>query len=249
MELKRMSDVLLIDTKDGVRRLTMNRPDKLNALNNELTEALLEALLRADEDPAVGAVVLTGNGRAFCPGADFAEIKGMSEDMAAGARRGELTMRLHAAFVQISVPVICAVNGLALGGGCGLAIAGDLAIAAESASFGYPEIKIGAVAAIVMANLVRMTGRKMAYEMVALGERISAPRALSIGLINRVVLDTELLPAATAMATTIAGHARHAQRSAKRLFSRVADTRLLDALEIGRDANTIMRGHTIRSEL
>jgi enoyl-CoA hydratase/carnithine racemase len=243
-----MSEVLLVETSEGVRRLTMNRPEKLNALNNELTAALLDALLAADRDDGVGCVVLTGNGRGFCPGADFSEIKGMSEDAFAGARRAELTTRLHAAFTGISVPVVCAVNGLALGGGCGLAIAGDLAVAAESAAFGYPEVRIGAVAAIVMANLVRQVGRKAAYELVALGERMPARRALELGMVNRVVPDAELLPEATRMATAIAACARHAQRGTKRLFHRVADRPLPDALEIGRDANMVMRGFTIRSE-
>ena len=242
-----MTDVLLTENHGGVRVLTMNRPDKMHALNIALTAALLEALLGADADESVNALILTGAGRGFCAGADVTEFKDMSSDNpdAAGAR-AELTTRVHAAFVQISVPVICAVNGYAMGGGCGLAIAGDMAIAAESASFGYPETRRNAVAAIVMANLLRQVGRKAAYELVSLGEKKSAQRALELGMVNRVVPDNQLMPEALAMAQSIAGQTRSSQRATKRLFHRVADMRLLDALEIGRDANMVMRSYSIR---
>lgn len=242
-----MTQVLLSEDIGSVRRLTMNRPDKLNALNNELTAALLDGLLAADAAPHVNAVILTATGRGFCVGADVTEFKDMTADRPDIAlARGELTTRVHAAFTEIAVPVICAVNGFAVGGGCGIAIAGDMTIACESAKFGYPEIKRSAVAAIVMANLVRHVGRKAAYELVALGEHISPAEAQRLGLINRVVSDDKLQDEALAIAQRIAGTARHAQRAAKRLFHRVADMKLLDALEIGRDANMIMRSYTIR---
>jgi len=242
-----MSDVLLSENRDGVRLLTMNRPDKLNALNNALTEALLQALYAADADNSVNAVVLTGAGRGFCAGADVTEFAGMSSDNPdAGARRARLTSEVHGAFVRIEVPVICAINGVAMGGGCGLAIAGDMAIIAESATLGYPETKRSAVAAIVMANLVRQIGRKAAYELVSLGERVTAHRALALGMVNRVVPDGQAVDEAVRMATSIAQQARHAQRATKRLFHRVADMKLLDALEISRDANMVMRSYTIK---
>jgi enoyl-CoA hydratase/carnithine racemase len=242
-----MTNVLLTEDIGGVRRLTMNRPDKLNALNNELTAALLDGLLAADAAPGVNAVILTATGRGFCVGADVTEFKDMRADNPDVAlARGALTTKVHAAFVQISVPVICAVNGFAMGGGCGIAVAGDMAIAAESAKFGFPEIKRSAVAAVVMSNLVRHVGRKAAYELVALGEHKSAEEALRLGLINRIVPDDKLQDQALAIAQQIAGSERHAQRATKRLFHRVADMKLLDALEIGRDANMIMRSYTIR---
>ena len=242
-----MPDVMLAEDRDGVRLLTMNRPDKLNALNNGLTEALLQALLAADADTTVNAVVLTGAGRGFCAGADVTEFAGMGSDNPdAAAARARITSQVHGAFVRIEVPVICAINGVAMGGGCGLAIAGDMAVIAESATLGYPETKRGAVAAIVMANLVRQVGRKAAYELVSLGERVNARRALELGMVNRVVPDGQAVEEAMAMARLIAGQGRHAQRATKRLFHRVADTRLLDALEIARDANMVMRGYTIK---
>lgn len=242
-----MSDVLLSEDIGSVRRLTMNRPDKLNALNNDLTAALLDGLLAADAAEHINCVILTARGRGFCVGADVTEFKDMTTDNPEAAlARGLLTTRVHAAFVQVSVPVICAVNGFAVGGGCGIATAGDMAIAAESAKFGYPEIKRSAVAAVVMSNLVRHVGRKMAYELVALGEHISSEEARRLGLINRVVPDDRLQDEALNIAQRIAASARHAQRATKRLFHRVADMKLLDALEIGRDANMIMRSYTIR---
>ncbi|MDQ8728190.1 enoyl-CoA hydratase/isomerase family protein [Bradyrhizobium sp. LHD-71] len=242
-----MTNVLLSEDIGAVRRLTMNRPDKLNALNNELTAALLDGLLAADAASHINAVILTATGRGFCVGADVTEFKDMTAnnpDIALA--RGALTTKLHAAFVQISVPVICAINGFAVGGGCGIAVAGDMAIACESAKFGYPEVKRGAVAAVVMSNLVRHVGRKMAYELVALGEHFSAEEARKLGLINRVVPDERLQAEALGIAQRIADGERHAQRATKRLFHRVADMKLLDALEIGRDANMIMRSYTIR---
>ena len=246
-----MPDVLLVDDRDHVRVLTMNRPDKLNALDNALTTALLNALEAADADAQVHALVLTGAGRGFCAGADVSEFAGtrLADNPEGAAARARLTTRLHAAFVQIEVPVVCAVNGYAMGGGCGLALAGDLAVAAEGAVFGYPEARRNAVPAIVMANLVRQVGRKAAYELVALGEKVPAARALALGMLNRVVPDGQVLDEALAMAAIIAAQSRPVQRATKRLFHRVADMKLVDALEIGRDANLLMRGRTIRSEV
>ena len=245
-----MTDVLLIEDIGAVRRLTMNRPDKMNALNNALTQALLDELTAADKAPGVNAVVLTGKGRGFCAGADVTEFKDMpASNPEAALARGEMTTNLHAAFVKVSVPIICSVNGFAMGGGCGLAVAGDMTIACESAKFGYPEVKRDAVGAVVMANLVRQIGRKAAYEMVALGERVTAAEALQLGLINRVVPDEKLEEQTMAIAMKIAGTARHAQRATKRLFHRVCEMRLLDALEVGRDANMIMRSYTISEKI
>src|SRR5690606_35788533 len=100
--------------------------------------------------------------------------------------RGDLTMQLHASFVTIDKPIVCAINGVAMGGGCGLAVAGDISVIAESAKLGYPEVKRGAVPAVVLANLVRQVGRKAAFELVMLGEHVSASKALALGLVNRV---------------------------------------------------------------
>jgi enoyl-CoA hydratase/carnithine racemase len=231
---------LLIEDRAAVRILTMNRPEKRNALNSELTRNLLETLQDADRDASVGCVVLTGAGQGFCAGADLAEFKGL-QDPRAGEERAELTMQLHLAFSRISKPVVTAINGAAMGGGAGLALAGDIAVMAASAKLGYPEARHGIVAAIVMANLVRQVGRKAAFELVALGEPIDAARALQLGMVNRVVADSDLMSHAFAFAEKLTALSRPAMAETKRLFHEVADLPLATALERGRDTNRRMR--------
>jgi len=160
--------------------------------------------------------------------------------------RGDLTMRLHASFVTIDKPIVCAINGVAMGGGCGLAVAGDISVIAEGARLGYPEVKRGAVPAVVLANLVRQVGPKAAFELVMLGEHVPASKALALGLVNRVFPDDALLDGALEIAATLAGASPDAVTATKRLFHRVAAQPLLPALEVARDANIIMRGYSIR---
>jgi enoyl-CoA hydratase/carnithine racemase len=233
-------NVLLLEDRGPVRILTMNRPEKRNALNSDLTKALLENLNQVDETEDVRCIVLTGAGQGFCAGADLTEFKGLQDPRAAD-ERAELTMQLHLAFAKISKPIVTAINGAAMGGGAGLAIAGDIAVMAASAKLGYPEAKHGIVAAIVMANLVRQMGRKAAFELVALGEPIGAGRALELGVVNRVVADAELMPQAIAFAEKLAAVSPIAMRETKRLFHEVADLPLAAALERGRDTNRRMR--------
>ena len=231
---------LLIDNRGAVRVLTLNRPEKRNALDTALTRALLEALRATDEDDGVRAVVLTGAGPAFCAGADLAEFKGLADPQAAEAR-AELTMNLHLIFSKMIKPVVTAINGSAMGGGAGLAIAGDLAVMAETAKLGYPETKHGIVASIVMANLVRQVGRKSAFELVSLAEPIGAARALELGLVNRVVPERLVVQEAVHLAERLAAVHPPAMALTKRLFHEVADLPLEQALEKGRDANKRMR--------
>ena len=231
---------LLSEDKGAVRILTLNRPEKRNALDTALSSALLEALRAADADDEVRCVVLTGAGPGFCAGADLSEFKGLRDPQAAETR-AELTMQLHLAFSRMLTPVVTAINGAAMGGGAGLAIAGDMAVMAQTAKLGYPETKHGIVAAIVMANLVRQIGRKAAFELVALGEPIDAARALELGMVNRVVPLAKLMSEALALAGQLAAVARPAMAQTKRLFHEVADLPLERALERGRDANKRMR--------
>ena len=226
----------------AVRVLTLNRPEKRNALNTALTQALLDALRAADADESVACVVLTGAGPGFCAGADLAEFKDLTPDNRHLVEaRAELTMQLHLAFPKLAKPVVTAINGAAMGGGAGLAIAGDLAVMAEDATLGYPETRHGIVAAIVMANLVRQAGRKAAFELVALGEPVSARRALELGLVNRVVAKAQLMDEALALAGKLAAVSRPAMRLTKQLFHEAADLPLAQALERGREANRRMR--------
>ncbi len=231
---------VLVANQGAVRVLTLNRPEKRNALNTALTQDLLEALRAADQDDGVAAIVLTGAGPGFCAGADLTEFKDLqNEDLA--EKRAELTMQLHLVFSRMQKPVVMAINGPAMGGGAGLAIAGDLAVMAENAKLGYPETRHGIVAAIVLGNLVRQVGRKAAFELVALGEPISAARALQLGMVNRVVPGSVLLEEALFMAEKLAAVSRPAMAETKRLFHEVTDLSLAEALERGRDANKRMR--------
>ena len=231
---------LITENRGAVRILTMNRPEKRNALNFELTQGLLDALRAADADDSVGAIVLTGAGQGFCAGADLNEFKDLGAGVAA-ENRAELTMQLHLTFTRISKPVVAAINGHAMGGGAGIAIASDLAVMAEGAKLGYPEPKHGIVAAIVMANLVRQAGRKAAFELVGTGEPVNAQRALALGLVNRVVPSAELMAVALQFAQKLAAISRPAMQLTKQLFHEAADLPLLQALERGRDANKRMR--------
>lgn len=231
---------LLVANQGAVRVLTLNRPEKRNALNTALTQDLLEALRAAEQDESVAAIVLTGAGPGFCAGADLTEFKDLqNEDLA--EKRAELTMQLHLVFSRMRKPVVTAINGPAMGGGAGLAIAGDLAVMAENAKLGYPETRHGIVAAIVLGNLVRQVGRKAAFELVSLGEPISAARALQLGMVNRVVPQVDLLAESLVLAERLAAVHRPAMAETKRLFHEVADLSLAEALERGRDANKRMR--------
>jgi len=233
---------LLIENRGAVRILTMNRPDKRNALNQALTQALLDGLQAAEDDESVRSLVLTGAGPAFCAGADLSEFKELTLDNAqAVERRAELTMKLHGIFSQLSKPVVTAVNGAAMGGGAGLALAGDVALMASTARLGYPEVKHGIVAAVVMANLVRNVGRKAAFELVAAGEPVDAAQALALGLVNRVSASDALMADAIALAEKFAAVARPAMAATKQLFYRVLDLPFAQALEEGRDINKRMR--------
>ena len=234
--------VLLVEDRGAVRILTMNRPEKRNALDTALTQQLLDALRAADKEEGVGCVVLTGAGQGFCAGADLGEFKDLTPDRQHLVEaRAELTMQLHLAFSKMAKPVVTAINGAAMGGGAGLAIAGDMALMAEGAQIGYPETRHGIVAAIVMANLTRQVGRKAAFELVALGEPVSAARALALGMVNRVVPGASLMQEAQALAEKLAAVSRPAMATTKQLFHEVADLPLEEALARGREANKRMR--------
>lgn len=233
---------LLVDNDGPVRILTLNRPEKRNALNMALSQALLDALHEADRSDGVRAIVLTGAGPGFCAGADLSEFAVLTPDNAPLVeRRAGLTMELQGVFAKLSKPVVAAVNGAAMGGGAGLAIGADIAVMSETARIGYPEVKHGIVAAVVLANLVRQTGRKAAFELVGTGEPISAAQALSLGLVNRVVAPGMLMETALQFAKTMASFAPQSMAATKRLFYRAADLPFQEALEAGRDVNQRMR--------
>ncbi len=237
-----MTDLLLIEHHGGVCVLTMNRPDKRNALNTALTQALLDALRAADTDESVRCVVLAGAGQGFCAGADLSEFKDLTPDQAQRvSARAELTASLHGFFSKMAKPVVSAIQGAAMGGGAGLALAGDMAVMAASAKLGYPEVKHGIVAAIVMTNLTRQVGRKAAFELVGLGAPVDAARALTLGMVNRVVPDADLMTEAMAIGQQLAAASPQAMSTTKQLLHQVAELPFDAALEQGKLANERMR--------
>jgi enoyl-CoA hydratase/carnithine racemase len=232
-----------------VQTLTLNRPDKLNALNFALTQALVTALKSADADPEVRAIVITGAGRAFCAGADTREFSILTPDnQPLVEQRAALTTELQGLGKRLSKPLIAAVNGFAMGGGSGLALSCDLALASPDARFGYPEVKHGIVAAIVMAGLVEHVGRKAAFELVATGRTLQADEALSLGLINRVVPADRLLDEARQLAETLAGHPVNAMRATKQIFHEVAELPFSEGLKRGQALNARMRAFRQETE-
>jgi enoyl-CoA hydratase/carnithine racemase len=238
-------DELLQETRGSIRILTLNRPDKRNALNRSLTASLLEALVSAEKDDGVHVVVITGNGSSFCAGADIAEFRDLTPEQSHLVdERAELTMQLHLSISRMSKPVIASVNGPAMGGGAGLAIACDLVLMARSASLGYPEITRGIVAAIVLSNLTKQVGRKAAFHLVATGESASAEQAVALGMANAAYADQVLADETLRLALRLSSMSREAMAATKRTFHDVADRPLVDGLQIGRDMNRIMRGFT-----
>jgi enoyl-CoA hydratase len=205
-----MSDAVLLEIRDGIALLTLNRPDKLNALNYDLIDRLMAALDRIEVEPTARAVILTGAGeRAFSAGADIHEFSGSVRRGAAVAvrdfvRRGQaMTARLEA----FRKPVIAAVNGIAFGGGCEITEAVHLAIASDSARFAKPEINLGMPPTFGGTQRPpRLAGRKRALELLLTGDPFSAARALEIGLVNLVVPLDELLSAARELANRIIWH-------------------------------------------
>ncbi|MFZ5827851.1 MAG: enoyl-CoA hydratase/isomerase family protein [Bacillota bacterium] len=194
---------LLTEVRDGVALLTMNRPDQRNALSAGLMEGLVESLSRFSADETVRAVVITGAGeKAFCAGGDLTSMAGDGPYGGHLARRRYL--ELLEAVQESGRPVIAAVNGAALGGGFGLVLACDLAVAADTASLGTPEVKIGLFPMMVAGKLIRHLGPKQALELALTGEKISAERALALGLVNRVVPATDLMEASFRLASSLA---------------------------------------------
>ncbi|MFE3171189.1 enoyl-CoA hydratase/isomerase family protein [Amycolatopsis sp. NPDC059090] len=235
--------MLLTENHDAVRVLTLNRPDKLNALDTALTRALDTALDEAGRDPSVRAVVLTGAGRGFCAGADLNEFSSLTPGQPeAVLERAALTARLQTRMQQLPVPVVSAVRGAAVGGGAGLAIGADLVVAGSDLKFGYPELKHSIVPALVMTGLVRHLGRKLAFELVSTGRLLTAAEASSYGLVNQVVEPAEIVPAALAVAQRWASVEPRALAAAKDLFYRVADLPTDAAMRAGQDVNALMRG-------
>ena len=193
---------LLIDVAERVATITVNRPDKLNALDDLTIHELGQAIDALSKDGAVGAVILTGAGRAFIAGADISELASQTPDEA--KKRSQFGQAVFRRFETSRKPVIAAVNGFALGGGCELAMACHVRLASEKAKFGQPEVKLGITPGYGgTQRLPRLVGRGRALGLLLTGEMIDAAEAYRIGLANAVFAPNALLPAARAMAATM----------------------------------------------
>jgi methylglutaconyl-CoA hydratase len=226
----------------GIARIIMNRPEKRNALNDELIAGLKEALRRADHDEEVRVVVLSGAGSDFCAGADLAALQKISTaTVSENLDDARSLMELFLLIRAIRVPVISAVQGRALAGGCGLALVCDMVLAARSARFGFPEVKIGFVPAMVMAILRRNTSEKRAFELLTLGSEIGADQAAAYGLVNRVLDDEAFDDELDVFAHQFERVSGSAVSLSKRLFYEGDAMTFKDALECGVDTNVIAR--------
>jgi methylglutaconyl-CoA hydratase len=233
---------LLAATAGGVRRLTLNRPDKRNALNAELVAALKAALREADADPAVRVVAIEGAGKDFCSGADLSALRTIAEsstmenleDVDALAELFLLPRRMRK-------PVVACVRGRALAGGCGLATACDMVVAARSAQFGYPEVRIGFVPAMVMAILRRNVSEKRAFELVVRGQPIGADEAERMGLVNHAWADEDFDRERDTLLEDLAARSASAVQLSKRLLYHADGMGFEAALRSGADVNVVAR--------
>jgi enoyl-CoA hydratase len=234
-------EVLLTEMRGAVRLLTLNRPKKLNALNADLLKALTEALLALQHDNAVAAVVIACAGRAFCPGMDTSVPRMLTMETRKDlVRHADESIDMFKLLARIDKPIIAAVHGYALGAGCSLALGCDLVVAAESARFGFPELRAGLTASTVTAHAVHVMSRKIAFELLTLCENITPQRAYELGLVNRVVPEGRQLEAAIGMAQVIAKWNPEFVGQTKRTFHRAAALNIDQALEMARDISVMM---------
>ncbi|MDH3495101.1 MAG: enoyl-CoA hydratase-related protein [Acidobacteriota bacterium] len=233
---------LLISDRESVLTLTLNRPEKRNALNDSLIRALKEAFLESADDRELKAIVVKGAGKDFCSGADLSALQKIADGgILENLEDAEALMELFLVIRKHPVPVIAAVHGRALAGGCGLATACDLVIASETARFGYPEVKIGFVPAMVMAILRRNISEKQAFELLTRGFEFTAQRALSLGLINQIFDETSFEEEIVNYAGLFAKLSGSAVRLSKKLLYQMDAQTFENALSLGAEINAIAR--------
>ncbi len=227
-----MTDDVQYETENGIATVTINRPDKLNALNNAVVQALRECMKRADSDDDIRVVILTGAGqKAFAAGADITEFQ--DKDSASVRPLAENGQEFCKYMEAMSKPVIAVINGFALGGGCEIAMACDIRYASSNAKFGQPEINLGIIPGFGgTVRLPRLVGLGKAKELVYSGDMIDADEALRIGLVDRVFEDVEaLLEGATKLASKLAKKPGVAIDLAKRSLTASWSLPLKDNLE------------------
>jgi enoyl-CoA hydratase len=220
-------ETILVTRVDRVATITLNRPKALNALNSQVMNEVTTAAAELDNDPGIGAIIVTGNEKAFAAGAD---IKEMAELSFADAYSADF-FELWSKFAATRTPTIAAVAGYALGGGCELAMMCDILIAADTAKFGQPEIKLGVLPGMGGSQrLTRAIGKAKAMDLILTGRTIDAVEAERAGLVSRLVPADSLIDEALAVAETIAGMSLSASRMAKEAVNRAFESSLTEGL-------------------
>ncbi len=216
---------IIVEIKESVGLIKMNRPEAMNALNSQTLGELKEAVSQLKDDDAVRVIVITGEGKAFVAGADIAEMKDMTKEQAEEfSRTGQ---KVFNRIAKIKKPVIAAVNGFALGGGCELAMACDIRIASEKAKLGQPEVNLGLIPGFAgTQRLSRLVGAAKAKELIFTADMVDAQTALSIGLVNKVVPAEQLMDVCMEVATKIASKGPKAVRLAKKVINEGVEEKL-----------------------
>lgn len=235
---------LLYSTSNRIATITLNRPDKRNALNAELVTDLTASFTKAEQDEQIKAVILKATGESFCAGADLGYLQqlqknSLQENLADSTALKDLFLKIY----TLPKPVIAQVQGHALAGGCGLATVCDFCLSVPEAKFGYTEVKIGFIPAIVMVFLIRKIGDGKARELLLSGNPISAEEALEKGLINRVVAREELEKTVLAVAEHLVNtNSPMSMKLTKQMLAEVQQRPLEDALKYAAEMNAQARG-------
>jgi methylglutaconyl-CoA hydratase len=226
----------------GILTATLNRPEKRNAIDTPMIDALLALLDRADLDAEVRVIALRGAGSDFCAGMDLSELlasadKTLEENQRAALHFADIFLRMR----QLPKPIVAVVHGRALAGGCGLATGCDLVLAAESAQFGYPEVQRSFVPAIVMTLLRRVVGEKVAFDLAATGRIVGATEAAGWGLVSRVYDDSDFEEQAGEVLRALAAASPSALAFTKHQFYQLDGLDFAAGLRLGADVNAVSR--------
>lgn len=237
-----MSDRVVVQIASGILTATLNRPDKRNAIDTVMIDDLLAVLERADLEAGVRVVAIRGAGRDFCAGMDLNELLASADHTLEQNRQAALHFaNVFVRMRKLPKPIVALVHGRALAGGCGLATACDLILAAESAQFGYPEVQRGFVPAIVMTMLRRTVGEKLAFDLATTGRLLDGTEAAAAGLASRVYEDADFEDQAGEVLRVLAEASPSALAFTKQQFYQLDGVSFEDGLKLGADVNAVSR--------
>ena len=233
---------LKIERDAALAIITLTRPEKRNAISSQMIADLLAALAETAESLAVRVVILTGEGKSFCSGMDLDELRALASRSPAEHLEDSRTMaRLFRTIYSFPKPLIAAVNGPAIAGGCGLATLADFTLAVPDAKFGYTEVKIGFIPALVSVFLRRQIGEKLTRDLCLTGRLFDAAEAKSLGLVNEIVAPAELLNTARTLASTLLANSPSSLTRTKRLITQMSEADLDREISMAIEANAAIR--------